>query len=149
MIYEAWHIWVAAALILLIAEIFVPGFILACLAIGAVGGAMGDLLGLGWEGQTLIASLTATLSLIFIRPIAMKAWFSGSGVKTGTEALIGRTAEITTEVDPQTGFGRCKIDGDDWKMEFASGSSTEGASKGTKVKIKSVESAILIVENIK
>lgn len=149
MIYEAWHIWVAAALILLIAEIFVPGFILACLAVGSVGGAIGDLLGLGWEGQTLIASLTATLSLILIRPMAMKAWFSGSGIKTGTEALIGRIAEITTEIDPKTGFGRCKIDGDDWKMKFTSESSTGTASKGDKVQIKSVESTILIVENRK
>lgn len=148
MIYDPWHIWVAAALLLLIAEIFVPGFILACLAVGAVGGAIGDLLGLGWEGQTLIASLTATLSLIFIRPLAMKAWFSGSGVKTGTDALIGRTAEITSEVDPTTGYGRCKVDGDDWKMEFASGASSENASKGSKVKIKSVQSAILIVEQL-
>lgn len=148
MIYEAWHIWVAAALIFLIAEIFIPGFILACLAVGAVGGAIGDLLGLGWEGQTLIASLTATLSLIFIRPMAMKAWFSGNGVKTGTDAIIGRTAEITTEVDPKTGYGRCKIDGDDWKMKFAQGAISEGVSKGSKVKIKSVQSAILIVDNI-
>lgn len=149
MIYEAWHIWVAAALFLMIAEIFVPGLILACLAVGAVGGAIGDLLGLGWEGQTLIASLTATLSLIFIRPIAMKKWFSGESVRTGVDAIIGRTAKITLEVDPSTGFGRCKVDGDDWKMEFANSLEAKEAKKGGQVKIIGVNSAIVTVENIK
>ena len=38
MIYDPWHIWALAALFLLIGEIFVPGMILGCLAVGTIGG---------------------------------------------------------------------------------------------------------------
>ena len=37
MIYDPWHVWALAALILLIGEIFVPGMTLGSLAIGATG----------------------------------------------------------------------------------------------------------------
>jgi membrane protein implicated in regulation of membrane protease activity len=146
MIYDPWHLWAAAALFLLIAEVFIPGLILACLAIGAIGGAIGDLLGLGWEGQTLIASLTSGLSLIFVRPFAMKKWFSGDGVKTGVDALIGRYAEVTTEVNNTTGFGRCKVDGDDWKMKLIDNQNSTDVNLGARVEIVEVDSAILIVK---
>ena len=148
MIYDPWHIWATIALFLLIAEIFVPGLILGCLAMGAVGGLLADLIGMGWQGQTLIASSTSILSLIFLRPIAMKHWFSGSGVKTGVEAIIGRIAELTTEVDPSSGSCRCKVDGDDWKAIIQPSNLTSKIKKGSKVEIIEVNSAIVTVRPI-
>jgi membrane protein implicated in regulation of membrane protease activity len=146
MIYDPWHLWAAAALFLLIAEVFVSGLILGCLAIGAVGGAVGELLGCGWEGSALIASLTSIIAFVFVRPFAMKKWFSGDSIKTGVDALIGRHAEITTEINSSTGYGRCKIDGDDWKMKISDNSHLE-LKTGDRVEIVSVESAILIVKH--
>lgn len=146
MIYDPWHIWALAALILLIGEIFVPGMILGCLAVGAIGGMMGDFLGLGLEGQTLIASLSSILAFIFLRPFAMKHWFSGPGLKTGVDALIGKTAIVTTEFNNNTGFGRCSIDGDDWKAK----TETKELSliKGDRVIIVAVNSTILHVNKL-
>ena len=148
MIYEPWHIWATIALLLLIAEIFAPTLILGCLAVGAVGGLTGDLLGFAWQGQTLIASATSMLSLIFLRPMAMKHWFSGSGVKTGVEAIIGRVAELTTDVDQSSGSCRCKVDGDDWKAVIKTQNITIDIKKGRKVEIIAVNSAVVTVRPI-
>ena len=144
MIIDPWHVWATIALVCLIFEVFVPGLIFGCLAIGAVGGCVGDFLGYGWEGQTLIASFTSIAAFIFVRPFAMKKCFSGAGVKTGVDALIGRTAEVTQAVDESSGFGRCKVDGDDWKMQLESSNELK---VGAKVEIVAVESAVLIVKS--
>ncbi len=144
MIIDPWHIWATIALVCLIFEVFVPGLIFGCLAIGSVGGCVGDFLGYGWEGQTIIASFTSIVAFIFVRPFAMKKWFSGDGVKTGVDALIGRTAEVTQAVDGSSGFGRCKIDGDDWKMKVKF---SDELRVGDKVEIVAVESTILIVKS--
>tara|TARA_B110000444_G_scaffold177697_1_gene166348 strand:- start:1627 stop:2073 length:447 start_codon:yes stop_codon:yes gene_type:complete len=145
MIYEPWHIWATITLFLLIAEIFVPGLILGCLAVGTFGGIISDLLGFDWQGQSLIASSTAILALIFLRPIAMKHWFSGSGVVTGVEAVVGRIAELTTDVDMSSGSCRCKVDGDDWKAIIKTSNLTNEIKKGRKVEIIEVNSAIVTV----
>jgi membrane protein implicated in regulation of membrane protease activity len=117
MIYDPWHLWAIASLILLIGEIFVPGMILGCLAVGALGGMVADLFGLAWEGQTIAASVTTILAFVFLRPFAMKHLFHGEGLKTGVDALIGKTAIVTTDFNTKSGFGRCSIDGDDWKAK--------------------------------
>lgn len=144
MIYDPWHLWAIAALILLIGEIFIPGMILGCLAAGALGGMAGDLFGLAWEGQTIAASVTTILSFIFLRPFAMKHLFHGEGLKTGVDALIGKTANVTTDFNSKSGFGRCAIDGDDWKAKQESKETT--LRKGDTVKIVAVNSNILIVK---
>jgi membrane protein implicated in regulation of membrane protease activity len=146
--FEPWHIWATVALLLLIAEIFAPTLILGCLAVGAVGGLIGDLLGLGWQYNSLIASATSILSLIFLRPMAMQHWFSGSGTKTGVEAIIGRVAELSTDVDVSSGSCRCKVDGDDWKAIIDTSNLTREVKKGSKVEIIAVNSAVVTVRPI-
>ena len=37
--WEVWQLWIAAAIGLIILEVFVPGFVLACLGVGALAGA--------------------------------------------------------------------------------------------------------------
>ncbi|MEZ7817365.1 MAG: NfeD family protein [Flavobacteriales bacterium] len=143
MIYDPWHLWAIASLILLIGEIFVPGMILGCLAVGALGGMVGDLFGLAWEGQTIAASVTTILAFVFLRPFAMKHLFHGEGLKTGVDALIGKTAIVTTDFNTKSGFGRCSIDGDDWKAKQETKETI--LTKGDIVKIVAVNSTILLV----
>jgi hypothetical protein len=57
-----WHWWAGLALILMIAEIFVPGFFLLCLGIGCVGPAIADFLGAGVAGQLVASAAFRSLS---------------------------------------------------------------------------------------
>ena len=51
-----WHWWAGVALVLLIAEIFVPGFFLLCLGIGCAGASIAAALGAGASIQLIAFS---------------------------------------------------------------------------------------------
>ena len=154
---EQWHLWTLAVLILLIGEAIVPGLVLGSLAVGAIAGGLACVFTESWEYQFVAASLGAVLSLLFLRPIAMRHWFSGDSVATGVDALPGRRVRVTAEFDQHTGRGRGRVDGDDWLIEFPAdwagrrdeGNATLNASGhysiGDELEIIRVESNVLIV----
>ena len=115
---EHWHWWTLIVLVLLIGEAFLPGLVLGSLAVGALAGGLTSLVTDYWEYQFVAASAGSVLSLLFLRPLAMRKWFSGETVGTGIDALPGRKVRVTEAIDPRTGRGRGRIDGDDWLIEF-------------------------------
>lgn len=142
---EPWHIWVIAALLLFIMEIFTPGFAVACLAIGATGSAVASAFGCTLKIQILVFAIVTLISFISVRPLVIKFFHSKEkSVATNTDALIGRTAIVSEGIDPLTG-GRVKIDGDDWKAVSADGGKIEA---GTPVRILRLDSVIVTVEKI-
>ena len=145
--WENWQLWIAAALVLLICEVFVPGFVLACLGVGACGGALAASLGAGFAMQLTVTAVTSLIAFVFLRPLALRFGFSGSETATGVEALIDKKARVTKAFDPQTGLGRCKIDGDDWRSELEPHGGTSPLV-GDMVRIIRVESNTLIVQTI-
>ena len=145
MIWETWQIWTASALALLILEVFMPGFVLACLGIGSFGGALGAWLGLVFEWQMTMAGVTSLCAFLFLRPVMLKMGFSGDETVSGAEALIGKEVVVTLDFDEQTGMGRCKIDGDDWRAKFGDTHRGERAEIGQLLIIDKVESNTLIV----
>ncbi|MBK12738.1 MAG: hypothetical protein CL849_04335 [Crocinitomicaceae bacterium] len=154
---EHWHLWTLVVLVLLIGEAFVPGLVLGSLAIGALAGGLTSLITEWWEYQFVAASAGALLSLVFLRPIAMRAWFSGDSVATGVDALPGRRVRVTEAFNPMSGRGRGRVDGDDWLLEFSkdwSGHRNEGEvglndpaniAVGDLLEVVRVESNVLIV----
>lgn len=157
---EQWHWWILAVLLLLIGEAFVPGLVLGSLAVGAIAGGISTMFTDWWEYQFIAASAGAVLSLVFLRPLAMRAWFSGDSVATGVDALPGRRVRVTADFDARTGRGRGRVDGDDWLIEFPndwSGQRDEGQtalnspeqySVGDELQVLRVESNVLIVTPI-
>ena len=115
---EHWHWWTLVVLVLLIGEAFVPGLVLGSLAVGALAGALTSLITDWWEYQFVAASVGSVMSLLFLRPLAMRKWFSGDSVATGVDALPGRTIRVTEAFDARSGRGRGRIDGDDWLIEL-------------------------------
>jgi len=115
---EQWHWWTLIVLVLLIGEAFVPGLVLGSLAVGAMAGGLVSLMTDWWEYQFVAASAGAVLSLLFLRPLAMRKWFSGESVATGVDALPGRLIRVTEAFDARSGRGRGRVDGDDWLIEF-------------------------------
>jgi len=145
--WENWQLWIAAALVLLICEVFVPGFVLACLGVGAFGGALAACRGAGFPTQLTVTAVTCLIAFVFLLPLALRFGFSGPDTATGVEALIDKKARVTKAFDPQTGLGRCKIDGDDWRSELETPENNV-PPVGSMVRIVRVESNTLIVQTI-
>lgn len=158
---EHWHWWTLIALLLMIGEAVVPGLVLGSLAIGALAGGLSSAFTDWWEIQLVSASAGSIVALVFLRPLAMRKWFSGDSVATGVDALPGRRVRVTVPFNPSTGRGRGRVDGDDWLIEFPvqwQGQRPEGAATlnnsadcaiGDELEVLRVESNVLVVRPIK
>lgn len=139
---ELWAIWAVAVVVLAILEIFTAGFFSLCLAFGALCASVGAACGAGAGWQWALFAAGSLAAFIFVRPLAMKSVSKHDRIKTGVDALVGRTARVTEAIDPVAGTGRVAIDGDDWRAE-----ADEAIAVGQTVTIEKVESATLIVKN--
>ena len=110
-----WTTWLIAAAALLLVEMFTPGFLLACLAVGAVGAAAAAALGWSIELQLSLFSAFSVLSLWLLRPL-LRTWFAANGAKTNHDALIGAVGRVESDVKAGQ-RGSVKIDGDSWAFE--------------------------------
>ncbi|MDA0912870.1 MAG: NfeD family protein [Bacteroidetes bacterium] len=145
MIWENWQIWTAIGMLLLVLEVVVPGFVLACLGIGCFGGAVAGFFELGIALELTIAGVIGLLSFLFLRPVALRIGFKGSERVSGVEALIGKECIVTETFDTSTGLGRCKIDGDDWRAKITESNNQDRLIEGHIAIIERVESNTLIV----
>ncbi len=138
-----WYWWAGAAIFLLIAEIFVPGFFLLCLAIGCAGASVADLFGGGPNVQLLTFSVISLIGFFTLRPLLMKRMWKDPELLTNADALVGRKARVTQEFDPGLRLGRVAVDGDDWRAECTK---DRMLMVNDVVRVVRVESNTLIVE---
>lgn len=141
---EIWHMWVIAALILVVVEIFTTGFAVICLAIGALAAAVDAACGGGAEGQLIWFAAATLLAFVFVRPLLLKAFRKSGGRErlSGVDALKGREAVVSEHISSSDNTGRVAVDGDDWKAVSVDGADI---GKGEKVTIESVDSVVLTV----
>ncbi len=143
---ESWLLWLLAAVALLIAEMFTSGFWLACVAVGCAAAGLVGLLpftGLVSQGITFVAA--SLLSLAGLRP-ALNRRFLPSGalaLRTGVDALLGRTGYVTERIAPGHRPGRIIVEGEDWRAIALDDSVME---PGTRVSVIQVEGTTLTVE---
>jgi membrane protein implicated in regulation of membrane protease activity len=138
-----WHWWAGVAIILFIAEIFVPGFFLVCLGIGCVGGSVLAALGLDHWAQLAGFSMLSLIAFFTIRPLLMKRMWKDNGVRTNVDALVGQRGRVTQDFEPGLRLGRVFAAGDDWRAECT----TDKALRvGDLVEVVRVESNTLIVK---
>lgn len=142
-----WQIWLLIAALFVVIEIFTSGFAVACFSVGCVFGAILAACELSLTWQVVAFAIGTFLAFVFIRPVVVKYLdnkTNDNGVKTNMDSIIGKTAVVTEKIE-ENGFGRVKIDGDDWKAQTSDGSAVE---VGTKVKIEAFESIILTVKKL-
>lgn len=138
-----WHWWAGLAIILFIAEIFIPGFFLVCLGIGCIGASFVAGIGLGAGAQLLAFSAFSLVAFFTIRPMLLKRMWKDNDVRTNADALKGQRGRVTQDFDPAIRLGRVQAGGDDWRAE----SLTEQALRvGDLVEVVRVESNTLIVK---
>ena len=140
---EIYQLWLVAAIVLVIVEICTAGFGSICFAIGAGFSALVAGLGGSYVWQIIVFAVVSMLTFIFLRPVVVRFIESKSkDVKTNADALVGRMAVVSENIDNVRHTGRVAVDGDDWKAVSEDGSTIE---KGTEVEIVSRDSIILTV----
>ena len=109
---DPWLIWLIVAGIFAVAEIFTLTAALGMLGGAALITAGTAALGLPAPLQFLVFTVVATLSVIFVRPIALRHVLQPQTERFGIDALVGKSAYVVSEV---TGLGgRVRIEGEEW-----------------------------------
>jgi membrane protein implicated in regulation of membrane protease activity len=142
--FELWHIWLIIALIFFIMEIFIPSFVLFNFGIGALIGSLAAGLNMALEWQILFFSLGTLMSFFLVRPLMRKyAYQKSMDYKSNVDALVGRLALVTEEINNKNNQGLISLDGDIWKARTPD---NEIIAKGNLVEIVHINSIILIVK---
>ena len=105
-------IWLVLAVVLGAAELMTVTLTLGLIAAAAVAAAVTGAVGLPVSVQILTFVLVSGAGLGLVRPIAKRHLKQPPALRTGTAALVGRTALVLRETD---GFsGRVRIGGEEW-----------------------------------
>lgn len=143
---EDWLIWFLSAIVLVVAEMFTSGFWLACLAVGCVAaGLVGLVPFAGLTLQTMAFAATSLASMIGLRPAMLRRFQlgPGAGVRTGVDALLGKTGMVLERIDPVSRQGRVKVEGEDWRGASVDDTPIEA---GARVTVIQVDGTTLVVE---
>ncbi len=109
----SWLPWVLLAVALAIGELLTPGlFFLGPVALAAGAAACAAALGAGLIGSLLVFICGSFATLGLLRPIARRHVRLPALSRTGTDALVGRKALVTRQVDVHG--GRVRIAGAEW-----------------------------------
>lgn len=138
-------VWGVLALLLLIAEIFVSGFVLVCFAAGAAAAAISAFLGYNpvWQLGAFITVSLATMLLM--RPFAERVTRAGGDNFVGIDRVLGKTAVVLIAIEPREARGRVRVDREEWQATTADGDSIPA---GALARVLSVVGTRLVVEQI-
>ena len=112
---EPWVLWLIAAVVFAVGEIATLGFFLAPFAAGALVAAIASAAGAGTL-LTWIAFLLVSLAVLGgLRPLARAHRRQAPALRTGTAALIGRTATVVERIHNGEDVGCVRLDGEIWR----------------------------------
>ncbi|AZG44359.1 NfeD family protein [Gordonia insulae] len=135
-------LWLAAAIVLVIAEMFGGDLVLLMLGGGALAAAGVDyLLEPPIWVDAVVFAIVSVLLLVVVRPVARRHMLNRPQLLTNTEALEGRHAVVTAQVDEHD--GRVKIGGDIWSARTLNAG--EVIEPGTEVTVVQIDGATAIV----
>ncbi|WP_395576401.1 NfeD family protein [Streptomyces sp. BK79] len=109
---DPWLIWLIVAAVLIVAEIFTLTAALGMLGAAALITAGSAAAGLAPPWQFLVFTVVATVSVLFVRPVALRHVLRPPTERFGVEALVGRAAYVVSEVSGRE--GRVRIGGEEW-----------------------------------
>jgi membrane protein implicated in regulation of membrane protease activity len=146
----AWILWTVLGVILIIAEIFTPGFVLLWFGVGALAAAFAGLVGVtSLTVQFLIfitvsVALTAASRTIFVNYFSREK--TGSDLKTGVDALPGQIGTVVSSSKGALNEGAVKVYGSTWTAYPAEGE--EPLEAGDRVEVDRVQGASIYVRRI-
>ncbi|MFI0137614.1 NfeD family protein [Streptomyces luteogriseus] len=107
-----WFLWLLAAAALGAAEFFTLTLVFGLLAGAALVAAVVAGVGIGLSGQLLALVAAATAGLVLVRPVALRHMAQQPLFRDGSDALIGKRAEVMQEVTATRGL--IKLSGEEW-----------------------------------
>jgi membrane protein implicated in regulation of membrane protease activity len=107
-----WIIWLVLAAAFGAAELLTATLALGLIALAALVAAIVGIAHLPLSAQLIAFVLTASAGLGLVRPFAMRHIRQPPPLRTGTSALVGRSAFVLEEVTGRA--GRVKIGGEEW-----------------------------------
>jgi membrane protein implicated in regulation of membrane protease activity len=119
---EDMHLWIWLAISgsLMLVELITANLLFASLAVSALAAAGAAALGADVALQGITFGVAAVLSLILLRPIALKHLkVRGTPAATNVDALIGAEAITLTAVNDRS--GQVKLTGETWSARTQSG----------------------------
>ena len=111
---DPWVIWLIAAVVFAVGEIATLGFFLAPFAGGALLAAIVAAAGAGTGISWAVFLLVSIVLLAALRPIARSHRRQPAQLRTGTAALVGRSAMVTERISNDEGTGCVKLEGETW-----------------------------------
>jgi len=145
-----WILWTVLGVILIVAEIFTPGFVLLWFGIGALAAAFAGLVGItSLSLQFLIFALVSTVLTAASRTIFVN-YFSrekaGTDLKSGVDALPGKIGTVVSSSEGALHEGAVKVFGSTWTAYPAEGE--EPLEAGDRVEVERVQGASIYVRRI-
>jgi membrane protein implicated in regulation of membrane protease activity len=107
-----WFLWLLAAGVLGAAEFFTLTLAFGLLAGAALVAAVVAGVGIGVLGQLVAFAIAAAAGLVIVRPIALRHMAQQPLTREGSDALIGKRAEVMQEVTATHGL--IKLSGEEW-----------------------------------
>ena len=107
-----WFLWLLAAAALGAAEFFTLTLVFGLLAGAALVAAVVAGVGVGLLGQLVAFALAAAAGVVLVRPVALRQMEQQPLTRGGSDALIGRRAEVMQEVTATRGL--IKLSGEEW-----------------------------------
>jgi membrane protein implicated in regulation of membrane protease activity len=145
-----WILWTVLGVILIIAEVFTPGFVLLWFGVGALAAAFAGLVGItSLPLQFLIfavvsIALTAASRTIFVNYFSREK--AGTDLKTGVDALPGKVGTVVSSSVGALNEGAVKVFGSTWTAYPAEGE--EPLEAGDRVTVERVQGASIYVRRV-
>jgi len=139
---HSWIGWLIVAAVLGVAELLTTTLAFGLIAVAALAAAVVGAFHLSFALQLIAFAVAAGAGLVFVRPIALRHIKQPPQLRTGTAALVGRTAIVLEEVTDHS--GRIRIDGEEWSSRTYVDDSP-AIPVGAKVDVMQIKGATALV----
>jgi membrane protein implicated in regulation of membrane protease activity len=112
---DTWVLWILAAVVLALGEIATLGFFLAPFAGGALLAGLVSALGASDPVSLVVFIVFSVALLAAVQPIARRHRRMPPRLRSGTYALVGKTATVTERISNADDLGYVKVDGELWR----------------------------------
>jgi membrane protein implicated in regulation of membrane protease activity len=140
---DPWLIWLIAAVIFAVGEIATLGFFLAPFAGGALVATIVSAVGAGDIASWASFIVVSIFMLLALRPIALSHRRMPAQLRTGTAALVGRSAMVTERIHNDQDTGCVKLEGESWTARAYDGD--EIIEPGKRVMVVEIRGATALV----
>jgi membrane protein implicated in regulation of membrane protease activity len=140
---DPWVLWLIAAVVFAVGEITTLGFFLAPFAGGALLAALVAAAGGGTLISLVVFLLVSGVLLGALRPLARSHRRMPAQLRTGTAALVGRSAMVTERIHNDEDTGCVKLEGESWTARAYDGD--EVIEPGRRVQVIEIRGAIALV----